>query len=96
MVDGAGIHCPMATSERPERKASASSMLSPPARAEAITPIALEPHAGVPGRVAQVDTGVNQLAQAELLGEGHGQQQPPAGDGLVIVEDDCHAVQGVR
>jgi hypothetical protein len=56
----------------------------------------LEPDVGPSWRVAQIDVLVEQLAQAEVLGQHHRQQQSAVGDRPIVVEDHVHTVERVR
>jgi len=50
---------------------------------------------GRAGGVAEVEVGVEQLAEQESLSEAGGKQQPSVGDGMVIVEGDGDPVGAV-
>ena len=51
---------------------------------------------GVSGRVAEIDMGVEQVAQTEMLGQRRGLDQPCVSDQARIIEDHFDRVQGVR
>jgi len=53
-------------------------------------------HVGVTRRVAQVDVIVEELAQAEVLGQGGCQDQAGVGDGVLVVEGHGDAVEAVK
>ena len=53
-----------------ERSWSASSMQSPPASADRTRVMAFIPTLAAPGDVAQVDIGIEQVPQAQVLGQG--------------------------
>jgi len=50
---------------------------------------------GVPGSVAQVDVVVEQLPQAEMLGEGGRQDEPGVGHQSLVVKGHRHGVEAV-
>ena len=70
----------------PARSTSASSMQSPPARAEATRAIILSPVFARPGAPAQVEVLPEELGQAKAQGEGGGKDQPGIGHQAVVVE----------
>ena len=76
----------------PARNASASSMQSPPARAEATRVNILSPGLARPGGAAQVKVPVNQLGQSQVQGQGGRQEQPGIGHQAVVVKGDVDAV----
>ena len=80
----------------PARNASASSMQSPPASAEAIRVIILSPAFARPGRIPQVEVMVNQLTQAEIQGQGGRKEQPGIVDQAVVVEGNLDAVEVLK
>ena len=74
----------------PARSTSASSMQSPPARAEATRAIILSPVFARPG--AEVEALLEELGQAKAQGEGDGKNRPGIGHQAVVVEGDLDAV----
>jgi len=52
-------------------------------------------HIGVAGRVAQVDVVVEELAEAEVLGQRGRQGQPGAGHRVLVVEGHGDGVEAV-
>ena len=91
-VDGALTVPPRVQAVPPVRKASASSMQSPPARAEATRVISLSPVLARPGARPQIEVPVNQLGQAKMLGQGRRKDQTGVGHQTVVVEGDPDAV----
>ena len=85
----------MKTSTRavpPARSTSASSMQSPPARAEATRVIILSPGVRPARRAAEVEVLPEELGQAKAQGEGGGKDQPGIGHQAVVVEGDLDPV----
>ena len=78
-----------------ERSASASSMQSPPANAEATRVISLSPVLARP-RTTEVEVIVHQLTQAEIQGQGGRKDQPGIVDPAVIVEGELDAVEVLK
>jgi hypothetical protein len=56
----------------------------------------LEAHIGPARRVAQVDELVEQLAQAQMLGQGGRGDQPGVGHRMIVVEGHADGVETVR
>ena len=83
---------PRAQAVLPVRNASASSMQSPPASAEATSVEILIAGIGSAWRIAQVQAPVNQLGQTQVQGEGGRKDQPGIGHQAMIVEGDADAV----
>ena len=52
----------------------------------------LVPRVGPPRRAAQVKVMVDEFPQAQVLGEGHREQQPSIGHQAVVVKRDLDAV----
>ena len=76
----------------PVRNASASSMQSPPASAEATKVSTLSPVFARPWGIAQVEALLDEFGQAQVLGEGGRKEQPGIGHQAVVVERDTDAV----
>ena len=95
-VDGAFTVQSRTPAVPPARNASASSMQSPPASAEAIRVIILSPAFARPRRIPQVEVMVNQLTQAEIQGQGGRKEQPGIVDQAVVVEGNLDAVEVLK
>ena len=52
-------------------------------------------HVGAPRRIPKVDTLIDQLSQAEVLGEGGRQHEPGVGDQTLVVEVHLEPVEAV-
>ena len=91
-VEGALAVKPSTRAVPPARSTSASSMQSPPARAEATRVIILSPVFARPGAAAEVEVLPEELGQAKAQGEGGGKDQPGIGHQAVVVEGDLDAV----
>ena len=91
-VDGALTVPPRVQAVPPVRNTSASSMQSPPARAEATSVINLVARVRPTRGIAQVQVPVNQLGQAQVQGQRGGEDQPSIVDQAVIIEGDVDAV----
>ena len=76
----------------PARSTSASSMQSPPARAEATRVIILSPVFARPGAPPRSRCFWRSWGQAKAQGEGGGKDQPGIGHQAVVVEGDLDAV----
>ena len=76
----------------PVRNASASSMQSPPASAEATRVSILSPGVGPPRRAAEVEVTVDELGQAQVPGQGGRKDQPGIGHQAAVVEGDLDPV----
>ena len=83
---------PKAPTVPPVRNASASSMQSPPASADATRVTILSPVFARPGASPKVNVAVDELTQTQVLGEGHRKEQPGIGHQTVIVEGDLNPV----
>ena len=83
-VDGALTVTPRVQAVPPVRNASASSIQSPPARAEATSVISLSPVLARPRGAAQVQVLLNQLRQAQTPGQGGGKHQPGIGHQAMV------------
>ena len=95
-MDGALTTQPSTEEVLPARNTSASSMQSPPARADATRVSILSPACWpAPGRIAQVNVAVRKLAQTQSPGERERQDQPGIGYQAGIVEGDLDAVRVV-
>ena len=81
---------------RPARSASAASMQSPPASAEAHQGQHLVPRVRPPRRIPEVKVTVNEFTQAHVLGQGGRKKQPGIVDQAVVVEGDLDTVGGFR
>jgi hypothetical protein len=55
----------------------------------------LDTDVGCAGRLAEVDVGVEQLAEHEALGQADGKDQAGIGDGMVVVEGDGDLVRAM-
>ena len=75
-VEGALTMHPSTEEVRPARSASASSMQSPPASAEATSVSSLSPAFARPGASPEVEVTVNEFTQAHVLGQGGRKEQP--------------------
>ena len=95
-VDGALTAQPRTLAVPPARNASASSMQSPPASAEAIRVSSLSPTFARPGAAPRSRWGVDELLQTEMLGERGRQQQPRVGHQAVVVEGRFKPVEAMR
>ena len=71
-------------------------MQSPPASAEAIRVSSLSPTFARPGGSPEVEVGVDELLQTEMLGERGRQQQPRVGHQAVVVEGRFKPVEAMR
>ena len=91
-VDGALTTQPRTRAVPPARNASASSMQSPPARAEATRGQHLVARIGAAWGAAQVKMPVNQLGQSQMQSQGGRQEQPGIGHQAVVIEGDLDAV----
>ena len=91
-VDGALTTHPRTLPVQPLRNASASSMQSPPARAEATRVRNLSPVLARTRGVTQVQVLVHQCIQTEPESQSGGQQQPSTGHQAVIIKGDVDAV----
>ena len=67
-------------------------MQSPPARAEATSVSSLFPRVRLSRRAAEVKVMVDEFPQAQVLGEGGGQEQAGIGHQAVVVKGDSDAV----
>ena len=94
-VDGANTAWPSTAAVAPARRASASSIESPPASAEWIRVIALCPDIGPARRIPEVHVLVEQLQQTQVLGQRGRQHEPGVGHEMVVVEDHLAPVQAV-
>jgi hypothetical protein len=90
IVDGAKTRWPRTCPVDPARSLSQSSIQLPPASAEATSVIALSP-----GRVAEIDELIHQLAQSQPDRERGRQQQPGVSDQALVVESDLDLVRVV-
>ena len=95
-VDGALTAQPRTLAVPPARNASASSMQSPPASAEAIRVSSLSPTFRPTRGSPEVEVGVDELLQTEMLGERGRQQQPRVGHQAVVVEGRFKPVEAMR
>ena len=91
-MDGALTVPPRVQAVPPVRSASASSMQSPPASAEATSVSSLSPVLARPGAPPGSRNPVDEFPQAQVLGEGGRQEQAGIGHQAVIVEGDADAV----
>ena len=91
-VEGALTTQPRAQAVLPVRNASASSMQSPPASADATSVIILSPVLARPGARPRSRCKANQLGQAQVQGQRCGKDQPGIVDQAVVVEGDTDAV----
>ena len=87
---------PSTCSVPPARSASASSMQSPPANAEATRGQELVSRIRPTWRISQVNIVVHQLAQSQMMGQGHRQEQPSIGHQAMIVEGHVDAIGALR
>ena len=76
----------------PARSTSASSMQSPPARAEATRVIILSPVFAQPGAPPRSRCFLEELGQAKAQGEGGGKDQPGIGHQAAVVKEDADTV----
>ena len=95
-MDGALTMQPRTLTVPPARSASASSMQSPPAKAEATSVSILSPRVRPSRRAAEVKVMVDEFPQAQVLGEGGRKEQSGIGHQAVVVKDDADAVGIVR
>ena len=95
-VDGAFTVQPSTRPAPPARNASASSMQSPPASAEATRVSSLSPRVRAPRRVTEVEVCVRQFTEAEPAGERGGEQQARVVHEAVVVEGDVYPVGVAR
>ena len=91
-MDGALTTQPRAQAVPPVRNTSASSMQSPPARAEATSIIILSPVLARPGASPRSRCIRDQLGQAEVQGQSGRKDQPGIGHQAVVVEGDTDTV----
>ena len=91
-MDGALTVPPRVQAVPPVRNASASSMQSPPASADATRVISLSPVVGPPRRAAEIEVIVYEFPQAQVLGEGGRQEQAGIGHQAMVVKEDADAV----
>ena len=91
-MDGALTVPPRVQAVPPVRNASASSMQSPPASAEATSVIIFVARVRPPRGIAQVEALPDQFGQAEMPGQGGGKEQPGIGHQAAVVEGDTDAV----
>ena len=91
-MDGALTTQPMAPAVPPARNTSASSMQSPPARAETTSVITLSPVLARPGARPGLEVPVNQFGQAQMPAQRGWQDQPSIGHQAVVVKGDVNAV----
>ena len=91
-VDGAFTAQPSTRSVPPARRASASSMQSPPASADATRVSNLSPAFARPGAASQVNVVVNEFTQTQALGQSDRKDQPSIGYQAVVIEGDLDAV----
>ena len=56
----------------------------------------LSPTFARPGAGTEVEVGLDELAQPEVVGEGGRQEEPRIGDQAVVVEGRIEAVEAVR
>ncbi len=91
-VDGALTVPPRVQAVPPVRNASASSMQSPPASAEATSVMHLVAGVGPPRRTAEIEVIVYEFPQAHVLGEGGWQEQAGIGHQAVVVKGDANTV----
>jgi len=85
-VDGVLTMQPSTCSVSPVRSASASSMQSPPAKADAVRVSSLSPSLARPGASPRSTWVVHQLAQSQMVGQSDQQDQPGIGHQAAIVE----------
>ena len=71
-------------------------MQSPPASAEAIRVSSLFPDVRPTRGSPEVEVGVDELLQTEMLGERGRQQQPRVGHQAVVVEGRFNPVEAMR
>ena len=95
-VDGALTVQPSTGAVPPERKASLSSMQSPPASAEATRVSNLSPCVRPPRRIAEVELVVDQLLQAEPPGQCGREEESRVVHQATVVESCVYAVGVVR
>ena len=76
----------------PLRKASASSMQSPPARARATSAGNLSPVLARPGGVAQIEVPLHRFTQTRAEGKDGGHQPPGIGHQAVIIKGGIDAI----
>ena len=93
-VDGALTTQPSTRSVSPARSASASSMQSPPASADAHQGQQLVSRIGPTRCISQIDMAVHQFTQSQMMGQRDRQDQPSIGHQAVIIEDSVDAVGG--
>ena len=71
-------------------------MRSPPEQCRVDERHRLQPDIGVPGSSSEVDVGVEQLAQPEVLSERRRPDETGVGDDVVVVEAHLNPVERVR
>ena len=91
-MDGALIVPPRVRAVPPVRNASASSMQSPPASAEATSVIILSPAFARPGASPRSEALLDEFGQAEVVGQGGRKEQPGVGHQAAVVEGDLDPV----
>ena len=80
---------------RPERSTSASSIESPPTSTDGPPgPSPFAPGLGMPGSIAQVNVGLEQLPQPQMLAQRGRSEQPGVSHQPVIVEGHCRRRRG--
>ena len=92
MEEGALAVKPSTRAVPPVRSASAASMQSPPASAEATSVIILSPVFARPWRAAEVEVLPEELVQAEAQGQGGRKEQPGISHQASVVEGDLDPV----
>ena len=91
-MDGALTVPPRVRAVPPVRNASASSMQSPPASAEATRVIILSPVLARPRRAPEIEVIVYEFPQTQVLGEGGREEQAGIVHQAVVVKDDANTV----